>query len=75
LAECVTGFIVFGALMCALGAGIELQMGSFRHWWDWGWPRRQNPFVGVWGKVIGARISLAVGLVAILIGTIGSFFD
>lgn len=67
----LTGFIVFGVLMSLLGVGIELQMGSFRHWWDWGWPRREHPFVGVWGKVIGARISLILGIAAILIGVIG----
>jgi len=64
------GALLFGVFLVLLGVVIELSMGSFRHWTDWRWPRREHPIGGTWIKVICGRVGTIVGVVAIVGGAL-----
>jgi hypothetical protein len=58
--------VLLGILMVVVGLAAELGEGSFRHWFDWGWPKRNDPKGEFWIRVLGGRIFVVLGLVVIV---------
>jgi hypothetical protein len=60
--------LVLGIAFVAAGVAEEWLMGSFRHWFDWSWPRRAQPVGGEWVKILCGRLFLVVGAVLLAVG-------
>lgn len=62
------GWAITGTLLVLVGVASEAVLGSFAHFFDWGWPRQRYPRGGNHVRVIGGRILLLVGLAVIVAG-------
>ena len=59
--------MLLGSLLIVIGLAAELaELRTLRHWFDWGWPKRNDPEGVFWVRVIGGRVFVILGLVAIV---------
>jgi hypothetical protein len=64
------GWLIGGALFSLMGASTELSLGSFKHWFDWGWPRRVDRLGTIYAKVICGRILLVIGISCLVVAVV-----